>query len=800
MFSNYLLITWRNLMRNKIFSLINLLGLAIGMAACIMILQYVGFEMSFDTFFQNKADIYRVIGKDLNSDTKYPVTRPDVAPGIAASFPEVVAATRMFPRDGTMSYDDGEQILAFREENYSYADEHFFAVFGLPTPDPEALNKPFSILLSASSAARYFGEANPLGKVLTLHDDFGHVDYTVRGTYPDLPQNSHIQPDFLVSFHQLEGDIGEQYNLSGWSAFFSYVRLLPDTDPSVLNAKFPVLIAQAVGEDSGYDMELQPLAAIHLHSGFAYDRAITGNLERVYFLLTLSIFILLLAWVNYVNLSTSRALDRAREVGIRKLLGSIRIQLIGQFLLESLLLNALAAIAGITLVQVFAPTVYELTGIEGIPAGWLFISPAYALALGGFFLLGALIAGIYPAWVLSSPQAASVLSGNFGRSPRGLMLRKVLVVLQFGVAAVLITGTFAAYRQLSFMRNQELGMDIEQQFAIESPSVTDSTYQQQMEVLKNSLQAIPGVEALIGSGVLPGTNFNYGTGGRLPGQPKEANKSCQIAYVQAGFFRHFSIPLRYGRGFAPNPDSDGSNAIVNEALLAQFGLPVSEAVIGQTLLLGNQNSPATIIGVVPNYHHESLQYGFEPIVYQHQPATSYLALKLHSSGAQLPALLAEIEATYREIFPGNPYTSLFLDEVFAEKYREDQRFSSAFGLFAGLAILIAALGLIGLASARATQRTKEIGVRKILGASNSDVLLLLSREFILLVLVAGLVAMPFAFIGINWWLEKYAFRMDLSPLLFLLPTLLMVALAALTVAVLTLKTARANPVDALRYE
>ena len=471
MLNNYLLITWRTLTRNKIFSLINLFGLAIGMAACILILQFVGFEMSFDQFFQNKNDIYRVIGEDLNNSTKYPITRPDVAPDMGENFPEVVAATRIFPRDGTMSYGAGENIRSFREERYSYADAHFFGVFDLPATDTKAMEKPFSILLSESTASRYFGQENPVGKVLTLHDDFGHIDYTVRGTYPDLPPNSHIQPDFLVSFHHLEGDLWQQYNLGTWTAFFSYVRLQPGSDPAVLTGKFPALIEQAVGKDAAYALHLQPLQDIHLHSGFNYDRAITGSLQRVYFLLTLAVFILLLAWVNYVNLSTSRALDRAREVGIRKLLGSVRSQLMGQFLIESLLLNVLAGFVAVSMVQVFAPGVYSLAGIEGIPAGALFISPVQGLLLGLFFFVGALVAGLYPAWVLSAPEAAKVLSGNFGRTPRGLRLRKALVVFQFAVAAILITGTFAAYRQLDFMRKQSLGMDVVQQFAIDRKSV-----------------------------------------------------------------------------------------------------------------------------------------------------------------------------------------------------------------------------------------------------------------------------------------------------------------------------------------
>ncbi len=801
MLRNYLLIAWRNLQRNKIFTAINVLGLATGMAACILILQYVGFEMSFDQFVPHKAEIYRIVGEDTNRQTRLAVTLPIVAPGMQEAIPEVVAATRILPRDGTVSYVREGEILAFREEDYSYADAQFLEVFSWPVSPPEALEIPFSILLSESTARKYFGEEAAIGRVLTLHDDFGQVDYTVRGTYPDLPANSHLQPELLVSYHHLEGPIWEQYNLNGWNAFFSYVRLQPEANMEQVAAKFPELIAQAVGEDSGYDMDLQSLEDIHLHSGeYGYDRAVTGDLQRVYFLLLLAMFILVLAWVNYVNLATSRSLDRAKEVGIRKLLGSHRSQLIRQFLFESLLLNAIAAVIALTMVQVFAPWVYEITGIQGVPEGWLLVSPKYATMLVVFFTLGAFLAGIYPAWMLSGFEASDVLAGSFGRSQKGIRLRKALVVLQFTVAALLITGTFAVYQQLSFMKNQDLGLDIRQKLAIEGPTVTDSTYIQRMQTLQNELSAIPQVESVLATGMLPGANFNYGTGIRLPGQAETDGKSCEIAYVQTDFFAHFNMPILYGRGFAPQRDSDRGRVIVSESVLVMYNLPVSEASIGQKVILGNSVDPATIIGIVPNYHHGSLRNGFDPIVYNHEENISYLSLQLQTSGVDLPVLLKTIEARFLEIFPGNPYQSLFLDEVFDRHYEEDQRFGRAFGLFAGLTILVAMMGLLGLAATSAVQRTKEVGIRKVMGASVPDIILLLSREFLSLVLIAALLAMIPAFLGIRWWLEQYAFRMDVSIGLFLVPLMLVLAVAALTVAGQTFRIARANPVDALRHE
>ncbi len=813
MLRNYLKIAYRNLLKNKVFSLINILGLAIGMAACLLIVRFVRLELSYDQFHTNYERIYRLISEDTLQHSSLGTVYPTIGPALQNKLPGIEKTARVFKQAGVVRFpgDPSRQLppAAYQEKGYFYADAALLDIFSFPAvaglSGAAALQEPGSVVMTESAARRYFGDQDPLGQTLSLHDMFGG-SYTVTAVLKDVPQNSHLSFDMLFTMQTLEDKFFANWQMATWNAFATYVLLHPQTRVAAMAQKLPALYHQLTAEGANEHLllHLQALKDIYLHSHLDFDPTQTGSLSLIYLLVLLAVFIVAIAWVNYINLTTARSVDRAREVGVRKVLGSSRQQLIAQFLSESLLLNLAAILLAFTLYQIAQPLLQTLTGkvvdnMAPAPSAgvWLFWGGLLTL-----LLLGALLAGAYPAFVLSGFRPAAVLKGRLSASGKGALLRRCLVIFQFAASVLLISGVVTVFQQLHFMQNQPLGFDQAQMLIVDAPAVTDATYQGKQEVFLQQMLSHSAIEKASIAGAVPGTGYNYTTEARqVSADPLEA-KPLNVTYADERFFPTYDIELMVGENFRKLPEHNQNHIIINEIAARNLGFARPQEAVGEKVSIGFSEEPQQIVGVVRNYHQSSLHEAYQPIVYQYAKSDGRFTLKINLQQAEvrMPEVMAFVEDNYRALFPTSPFGYFFLDAFFDAKYSEDRRFGKTFGIFTAMAILIACLGLFGLTSYTVVQRTKEIGIRKVLGASVRNIFALLSRGFITLVLIASMLALPVAYLLMQKWLENYAFRVEITWWMLLIPVLLVSLIALLTISFQTIKAALANPVESLRYE
>jgi len=801
MLKNYFTITLRNLQKHKGYAFINLFGLAVGMAASLLILQYVTYELSYDDFHEQGARIYRVQYNAYAQGTlefESATAFPRVGPALQEDFPEVEAYARLYLRygGGVVRYEDQH----FKEDLLFQADPSFLTMFSYPMRRGDrntALSEPNTAVISETTARKYFGDEDPLGKRFRFGND---EEYTITGMIAS-PEHSHLKFDFLLSYATLTQQWGESFETAwGWYDFYNYIRLAPGADPAALEAKLPDFIARNDEDEHATETTrfvLQPLRDIHLSSHLIQEARVNGDGTAVTFLALIAFFILVIAWFNYINLATARAIERAREIGIRKAVGANRKQLIRQFLLESLFLNVVAAVLALALWQQAQPLFNNLVG-KTLALG-VTGSGAFWAGLAAVFAAGAFVSGLYPAFVLSSYKPATVLKGAFGTTRQGLYLRKVLVVGQFVASVGLIAGTLIVYQQLTFMRSQDLGIDIDQTLVINGPGVieNDSLYSQQVHAFKQELLRHAGIRQISASTEIPG-NLIYWTNGarRLEATP-EASVILYRVGIDYDFLDTYGHRLLAGRGYAPAFTADSASVILNESALGALGFAGPESALNQRIRTGGDT--LTIVGVVADYHQEGLQHDFRQTAFLLRPdARSYYSAKVNTT--DLDATLAFVGEQYARFFPENPFTYVFLDEHFNTQYRSYQQFGKVFGFFALLAVLVACLGLFGLSSFTAARRTKEIGIRKVLGSSVGNILVLLSKDFLKLVLAGSFIAVPVVWYLMNRWLEGFAFRIEISWPIFLIAGSLSLAIALLTVSYQSIKAALANPVKSLRYE
>jgi putative ABC transport system permease protein len=521
-----------------------------------------------------------------------------------------------------------------------------------------------------------------------------------------------------------------------------------------------------------------------------------GDRRAAYFLSIVAVLILAIAWINYVNLSTAKSIERAREVGVRKVMGSFRSQLIQQFLFESLLLNAAAIFIAIVLVILLTPWFSELTGRE--LDYLLFRQSMFWVWMSVLIIGGAFFSGLYPAFVLSGYKPVEVLKGRFKNTGQGVIFRKGMVITQFVASITLIVGTFTVYQQIRFMRDQELGINLEQTLVLNSPNVVDSTYEQKFQVFKEQVKQYPEVIAISASTSVPGRQPEWNAGGiRRLSEREEDSKQYRVIMMDHDFIGSYGLEVLTGRGFSGETQNEYQNVLLNESACAQMGFPKIEDAINDRIFFWGDTFK--IVGVLKNYHQESLKKAYEPLIFRYNSAPGgYYSIRFTTSGVK--ESLAKFEETWKSLFPGNPFSSFFLDDHYNQQYKSDQQFGEVFGIFSALAIFIACLGLFGLSSLTAIQRTKEIGVRKVMGASISSILALVSKDYIILMLAAIVVAIPLAVWVMNSWLEAFAYRIELSWWIFAIPSLVVISIALLTVSLHTLKAARTNPTKSLRYE
>jgi putative ABC transport system permease protein len=800
MFKSYLKIAWRNFRNQRFFSLINLLGLSVGMAACMVIGLYVTFEKSYDKFHTDADRIYRVEldgyqeGKlAWRSATSYPA----IAPTMKKDYPEVEDFTRLYDaNNGVVSFGDRH----FRETNFFYADSNALSFFkiGLLKGDPKtALVGTKKVVLSESTARKYFGAADPMNQMVKLDTN----SYQVTGVFKDYPKNSHLEIDLLFSYLTNS----EAQTSWGWYDFFTYVKLRPNIDPQRLEAKLPDMLMKYNGDwyrRSGKRsvLLLQPLRDIHLESHLNQEAEVNGDGRTVQFLVWVAFAILIIAWINYINLSTSRALDRAKEVGIRKVVGALRAGLIRQFIFESLLLNLLAFGVAVSLVWAFLPSFNLLTGKPLDFSQFLGTN----LWINGLviFSIGTILSSLYPAFVLSDYQPIAVLKGRFAQTTRGLKLRQTLIVVQFAASVMLIIGTLTVYKQLRYMQKQELGFNKEQTLVVHAPGVTDASFPTRSETFKQMLKQQNLVESATGSAYVPGIEILWTTSFRRKDQSRESFTTMFMTSIDNDFLDSYKIGLVAGRNFDRSFGTDSMAVLLNETAAKTFGFKSPEDALNKEIISGDT---LHVVGVVKDYHQQGLKLAKDPMaflsIYRRPNALrnlNYYSLKVRAG--DLPATVAAVEQQFAEAFPGNPFEYFFLDEFFNQQYKSDQQFGTVFGLFAGLAIFIASLGLLGLISFTVARRTREIGIRKVLGADTSTIVVLLTKDFMKLVLIAIVLAAPVAGYLMNDWLSGFAYRTSIGAGVFALAGVLATLIALITISFQSIKAALMNPVKSLRSE
>ena len=807
MIKNYLTIALRSFLRHKSFTILNVLGLSLGMVASLLILQYVKYEHSYDAFHSRAADVYRVnYNQWQNGKLRFECAAavPAVGPALKNNFPEVLRFTRLFPISGIASYSSPTRgVVSFREEKMQIADSSVFEVFDLNLLQGDklqALAGPDKVVLSERAVKRYFANEDPMGKTISWD---GTRKFEVTGVFENLPQNTHIKFDFLFSYGTLNRETQNSSETEwGWYDFNTYVLLQPNTDYKALQSKFDTWLAQDRAEDwkksSGkQDFWLQPLLDIHLGKVLLQESRPDerGDSDSVYALSAIAFFILIIAWVNYINLATAKSFERANEVGVRKVMGAQRNQLMNQFLSEAFLVNLLAALISVLAVWLLWPAFGDLSG-RNIPLDYLWQADFWLLVVA-LFLVGALLAGFYPALVLSGFKPVSVLKGKVMRNPQGNILRKGLVVFQFVASVVLISGSVIVYQQLKFMRNQDLGVDINQTLVLKGPGVVvDSLFKNALEGMKGEAMRIPGVKIMTGSSNVPGDEIFWASGIRRYGSLNSSSISGYIVGMDHDYVNAFGLEIIAGRNYDPTTNGRKS-LILNRAMVTALDFKDPNSAIGEKVLQGRDTME--IIGVLENYHQMSLKEQVTPLVYRYTPTfASFISFKIETENYQ--NVLTQVEQVWNKQFPGNPMDYFFLDQFFNRQYDSDKRFGRIFSMFTGLAIFVACMGLFGLASFMTIQRTKEIGIRKALGSTSSEVVLLLSKGFIVLVLLANIIAWPIAWLIMNRWLQNFPYRISINPLLFVLAGLAVVVIAFLSVGFQTLKASKVNPANTLRSE
>ena len=807
MIKSYLISALRNFSKHKSFTLLNVIGLSLGIAACLLILQYVKYEKSFDTFHSKANDIYRVQYNGWQSGKlrfECAAAVPAVGPALKDNFPEVMRFTRLYPVSGVISYESPEYgLVSFLEEKMQITDSSVFEVFDfklLEGNEAEVLSGPNKVVISQKAARKYFGDTNPIGKSIRWN---GNRSFEVTGIFEDIPTNSHIKFDFMFSYQTLNDNTNNQSETSwGWYDFNTYVLLKPGTDVKSLQAKWDDFLYKTRGEDwEKYNRKqefiLQPILDIHLYANLLQESQPEerGDGDSVYALTFIALFVLIIAWVNYINLATAKSFDRANEVGVRKVMGAVQNQLIYQFLSESFLVNLLAAVLAVIMVWACWPFFAALSGRD-IPISFMLQTDFWMLLLL-LFGIGALLSGFYPAIILSSFKPVEVLKGKVMRTAHGGLLRKSLVVFQFVASVVLISGLLVVYQQLSFMSNQNLGIDINQTLVIKGPGVTDSTYSEKMQSFKAEVLRIAGIKSMTASTNVPGDEIFWASGiRRLVGGP-ESSISGYTVGIDQDYIQSFNLTLPAGRSFDLRFPNDTSSVILNRAMAEALDFDNPESAIGEKVIHGGDTME--VVGVLEDYHQMSLKEAVTPLVFRYTPAFSrFYAFKINNNNYK--DILSSIEGPWNTFFPGNPMDYFFLDQFFNRQYESERQFGQVFGIFTLLAIFVACLGLFGLASFMTIQRTKEIGIRKVLGSTVPNIVLLLSRGFIYLVLIANLIAWPLAWWIMDTWLQGFPYRIDINPLLFVGAGVGVLLIAFLSVGFQTLKAAMVNPAKTLKYE
>ncbi|WP_207435035.1 ABC transporter permease [Sabulibacter ruber] len=808
MFKNYLKVAWRNLIRQKVYSSINIAGLTIGLTACILISLYVVDELSYDRFHANADRIYRVTRDFTAQDGTVSLhlghVAPPFGPLIEQDFPDIEKVARTLNTE--LLVEDKEQQKAFNEQNLYFAEPELLDIFTIPVTKGDgkkALSEPFTMLLSEDMAEKYFPGADPVGKVLQVYNQF---PVKVAGVFEPLPANSHFHPDFLMSFASLADTAvygAEALATNFGNNSFGTYLLLPENYPAdKLQAQFPAFLDRHLGgsdhargrKPSDFThLYLQKLTDIHLRSHLDSEEEPNGDITSVMILGAVAVFILLIACINYINLCTARSTSRAKEIGIRKVVGAYQQTLVGQFLMESVLVAVLSTVLALGLAEVLLPWLNTFTG-KAMDLDLISQPSLLVLVLLLPLVVGGL-AGLYPALYLSKFRPVLVLKGSLSSGARNPFLRKTLVVTQFSISIVLIIATGVISQQLDYMQTKSLGFDKERLVVFDY----DNDLSDQFEAYRNELLSSASIQKVGRSLLVPSERLLNSMGAAVQKGDSMEQTSLPIRFVNVDhdLFSTYGVQLAAGRNFLKDHPTDTASYVLNESSVKMIGWKNAQEALGQPFQYGGRKG--RVIGVVKDFHFESMHEEISPMVYLLPSGDQYSKISVKFTGDPQEAL-AHLQATWKKFLPNKPFEYQFMDDMFGQLYESEVLKQRIFTIFSAIAIFIACLGLFGLASYTAEQRTKEIGIRKVLGSSVQEIVLLLSKDFAWLVVISIVLASPIAWYGMNKWLQDFAYRVPLNWSTFFLTGLIAMTIAMLTVSFHAAKAALLNPVKALRTE
>jgi putative ABC transport system permease protein len=811
MLRNYFKIAWRNLMKYKFISFINLFGLTVGLTCCLLITIYIFNELSYDRYNKNAENIYRVTRSFNNADGVVSLTLSTVAPPFGyyfpTDFPEIVKQTRLL-NNGTTPLKYKDKLIS--EPEVYFGDENLFDVFTLKVleGDPKtALKEPFSVMLSEEAAKKYFGNEDPMNKILRANNQF---NVKVTGVYQKFPANSHLHPNMLVSFNTLKDSTvyGAENLRTNWgnNSFFTYLLLPEHYDVNRMITRFPDFVDKRM-DHKDYNgalpskftkIGLQKLTDIHLYSHTDYEAEPNGDITRVYIFSIIALFILLIACINYMNLSTARSALRAREIGIRKVIGARKKEIIFQFLSESVLIAWAAIFISLILLYFTLPWLNQLSD-QNLSMRILMKWQVFIPIISAPFIIG-ILSGIYPALFMSSFQPVKTLKGLLKAGKGNISFRKVLVVTQFGISIVLIITTIIVFQQLQYMQNTSLGYDKEHLVTMPYNNFLNPSYEQ----FRNELLRNPNIKDVSRSSRIPTGRLldEMGASTYVGDSSKPIKADIKFVAGDYDFIPTYGVHIVAGRNFSRSYGTDTSNFILNESAVSAIGWKTPQDAIGKDFKYGQYKGK--VIGVMGDFHFESLRNKIVPIILCNPPTTAtdsyFNNLSIKVSGNNVQNTLTLVEDTWRKYLPELPYQFTFLDEKFAELYKSEQRQGTIFTVFACIAIFIACLGLFGLSAFTISQRFKEIGVRRVLGAQVDSIVLLLSKDFLKLVFIASIIAFPIAWYAMTHWLADFAYRVNIQWWVFILAAMLALIVALATVSFHAVKAAVTNPVKSLRME
>lgn len=806
MIANYWNSAYRNLMKRKKFSFINIFGLAVGMASALLILTYVTFEFSFDKMHSNYRNIYRAQATFHEGE----VLTDNWATssfGYGSAMKENMAGIEDYTR--VVSLLEPEQIvkhgeLTLRENQIAYADPGFFRMFDfelLKGDRKTCLSMPGQVVITERIARKYFQDEDPIGKILIFTGNSDKVACEVTGVMKEMPSNSHIHYNFLISYTSLP-----KYLHDYWYKHEVYTYLLLDSPDrkEQIEKEFPVMAEKYKTEEAlknkTWGISLVPLADIHLMPQLGYEAENKGNRSAMIALIFAAIAILAIAWINYINLAVARSMERAKEVGIRRVIGAFRKQLVTQFLFEALVMNLIAFVLAVGLIEIILPYFNQLVGRSISFSVWW--TSYWWILVVLVFITGIFLSGYYPALSLLNRKPVTLLKGKFLNSKSGERTRKVLVVVQYTSSMILLCGTLIVFAQLNFMRTQSLGVKTEQTLVVKFPGRTEGM-NNKLEAMKRAIARLPLVDKVTFSGAVPGEEVatflsNHRTNDALKQNRLYEMLACDPDYVDA-----YGLQVVAGRGFSEEYGDDVDKLVINETAVRNLGFASNEEAIGERVTVECTDAPMQIIGVVKDYHQQALTKNYTPIMLIHKDKINWLPQRYISivmKSGNPKELVSQVESIWHRYFEDSSFDYFFLDLFFDHQYRQDEVFGVMIGCFTGLAIFISCLGLWVLVMFSCSTRTKEMGIRKVLGASRLNLFYQLGKGFFILILIAVIIALPVAWFSMDAWLSHYAFRTELKAWFFILPVVLMLLISFITVACQTMKVILSKPARSLRYE